>query len=241
MGGAGKASARRGCLTPLEAGVIVTVAVLLYAVLYPVLHRPRGHARESQCRYNLRAIGVALGNYSHDYDERLPGCTMGSERRSWRVLLMPYWGGTSPFLCPSSASRNQVGLSLDGRHPISYAANGCSANIGGEAPMAPNKGYPLGKLESLGQLILVAESNSPRSDIPFDAPIEEWRRKQALFAGHNGQATFLYADGHVKASPPLQTVGGQLHAGNLWAVNQHDKPAPQSLVDRLQACEKAYR
>jgi hypothetical protein len=65
------------------------------ALLLPAIQQAREAARRSQCKSNLKQIGLALHNY-HDTYGSLPPAFVADENgkpmHSWRVLLLPYLG-----------------------------------------------------------------------------------------------------------------------------------------------------
>ncbi|MDB4802379.1 DUF1559 domain-containing protein, partial [bacterium] len=67
---------------------ILTLLFLILCMI-PPLHTPREASRRSQCRNNLKHIGLAFHNY-HDVHERLPAQRSGQPTHSWRVDLLPF-------------------------------------------------------------------------------------------------------------------------------------------------------
>lgn len=85
-------SSRSG-LSWLDMIVIVGVLVVLAALLLPPIDQPRGEARRSQCKNNLKQIMLALHNYHDMYDSFPPAYVPGEDGRpwhSWRVLILPF-------------------------------------------------------------------------------------------------------------------------------------------------------
>jgi len=85
---------RRTGLTWVEILVILGIIVLLIALLSPSMRLgSRELPRRSQCKNNLKQIGLALHNYHEAYGEFPPAYTVdaqGKPLHSWRTLILPY-------------------------------------------------------------------------------------------------------------------------------------------------------
>ncbi len=93
---------------------IVVVLILLFA---PAPRRAREAARRTQCKNNLKQIGVALHNYHKEYGSFPPAYTVDENGRplhSWRTLLLPYLEQTALY--------GQIDLSKPWNNPVNAAS-----------------------------------------------------------------------------------------------------------------------
>ncbi len=93
----------RRAFTLIELLVVIAIIAILIALLLPAVQQAREAARRTQCRNNLKQIGLALHNY-HDVVRMFPAATMitrsspsctnmglgTSEKFGWGVMILPY-------------------------------------------------------------------------------------------------------------------------------------------------------
>ncbi len=98
-----RACHRAGCgpaFTLIELLVVVSIIALLIAILLPALLMAREEGKRARCLANLRAIGVAMIQYT--LDDRTenpipihPNMLQSNPYWEWRTVIWFAWGGQS--------------------------------------------------------------------------------------------------------------------------------------------------
>jgi len=216
---------RRSGFTLIELLVVIAIIAVLAAILVPILFRARETARGATCASNLRQIGMALKQYTQEYNERFPSVfpdgyvrkgTAVNGREVWALAPgLKYWTEqikvycTDPaiFVCPSQVPppseyanpNSPFFLDLED-YPYSYALNWyCAGNRDLFYIQWEKGGGP-----SQNWCILVAEN------INFDwIWCSRWDWFHACWltdddkinhSRHGRAANFLCQDGHVVRS-----------------------------------------
>lgn len=83
---------RRG-FTLIELLVVIAIIAVLIALLLPAVQQAREAARRTQCKNNLKQMGLALHNY-HDVYNRFPNGSVATAQSgyglSWYARILPY-------------------------------------------------------------------------------------------------------------------------------------------------------
>jgi prepilin-type N-terminal cleavage/methylation domain-containing protein/prepilin-type processing-associated H-X9-DG protein len=198
---------RRG-FTLIELLVVIAIIAILASILFPVFARARENARRASCGSNLKQIGLAIMQYTQDYDERLPSQLQPNGQQiqgypnysvndvSWISKTQPYIKSWQIFRCPS-VSDSKSGVPM-GNSNASYEGNGVV--LGRHQAVIPET----------AAIILVHEgvegSNYSwmRPSVSFPSPLQfnNWLINDPAFGPqdlvHFEGGNLLFCDGHVK-------------------------------------------
>lgn len=229
--------------TLVELLVVVSVIAVLAAILYPVFATARMAANNASCQSNLHQIGLAMGEYTSDWDEHYPAAldfedTMRSDRlgmlssdgmsgqQRWQDLtaahqtivrvLAPYVTSARLWRCPADIGINYI----DGTDPDPLGeGRSCFQRYGSSYLYRSELGVFDGSLTDVKDPTTIATV--------FDA-VGYWHTRN-----HRGlryystesdvgrdawQYVTLWADGHVGWANERQIVDSWLHTIRLLGV-----------------------
>lgn len=133
--------------TLIELLVVIAIIAILAAILFPVFAKARARAQQSTCINNMKQIGIAMMQYTSDYDDRFPAWTPPGDKRFISVEDFKatrenalYFGGSVNILAPAGANAT-ISLQLD-PYIKSRAVWACPADWG--LYRNPNDGWPGG-------------------------------------------------------------------------------------------------
>jgi prepilin-type N-terminal cleavage/methylation domain-containing protein/prepilin-type processing-associated H-X9-DG protein len=114
--------------TLIELLVVIAIIAILAAILFPVFAKVREKARQTTCLSNEKQIGLAILQYTEDFDESFPMACDTNWHNGWAMQVQPYIKSYNAFLCPDDSKEGIPSTSSISWVPvsatISYSANG---------------------------------------------------------------------------------------------------------------------
>lgn len=230
---------RKG-FTLIELLVVLAIISILAAILFPVFARARENARRANCMSNLKQIGLAMMQYTQDYDEHLPGATasfpvaqpypsLPSSSNTlwlWWNIIYPYIKNTQVFVCPSSgATWNGGYYPYKGTYGNWYAPYGYNYYL-----HTSSGGLSLAAIPQVAETPFVADSTyyliGPDRKCTSASTLENTTctsfgstdNTDPLIARHLDTFNICFVDGHAKSGKVSQWVTGNPQSANdpIW-------------------------
>lgn len=152
--------------------LLATFGLVVVAIFFPPPCRSRESARRSHCQSNLKQIGLAVLQYTRDYDDHLPPL-------QWTAAISPYTKTNDIFQCPSTTNTPNTSDYFFNARLLRKDTNDIEQPehliLAGEGP----DDAPLYSTLSQFPPLWRKDENSPA-----------WR--------HLEMGNYLFADGHVK-------------------------------------------
>jgi len=219
--------------TLIELLVVIAIISILAAILFPVFATAREKARQTACLSNLKQIGLAMAQYTEDYDETYPMLTYSvSPWTEWPDIVMPYIKSKAVMLCPDDQVTVHSG---NVAYPVSYAYN-----INFASTSTGTAGLTLSQVAIPGATILIADSGAtptPGVDPSQWPPIQNPNAEPIILLDWHTMDTTLGAGatGAYNTSlytPPVQRHTGMTLTNIIWAdFHVKSKPVNQIFVN----------
>ncbi len=105
----GRRRAAAQAFTLIELLVVIAIIAILAAILFPVFAQARAKARQAACLSNMKQLGLAIIQYTQDYDGVILPSARGTGTPSptnplvsWPSLIYPYVKSQGVYVCPSA-------------------------------------------------------------------------------------------------------------------------------------------
>ena len=183
-------SRSRAAFTLWEILGVLCIIAIVTAILFPVFQRPHDNIHRASCQSDLKQLGLALIQYTQDFDEKMP-MGVNPSGNGWAGQLYPYTKSTGVYKCPDDPAQGNY---------ISYAENKRLVSQSIATFAVPAATVELYELSTLNCNPSTLENVSATG---LSAPQDSTRHDSATFALY-----YLAADGHVKWLKPGQVSNG---------------------------------
>ncbi|HEY3328641.1 MAG TPA: DUF1559 domain-containing protein [Capsulimonadaceae bacterium] len=155
---------KRTGFTLIELLVVIAIISILAAILFPVFATAREKARATSCASNEKQIGLAIIQYTQDYDEVYPLAYAALNSSPWTIFngweqdIYPYVKSMKVYQCPDDVVPRQTYFTAS-QPPRTYAFPASpkytdSSFFGWETQ---SNGYKIGHTPAMNEIPAVSE------------------------------------------------------------------------------------
>ena len=214
------AGQKRG-FTLIELLVVIAIIAILAAILFPVFQKVRENARRTACLSNEKQIGLAVMQYTQDYDENFPYGTQGLASTyygtGWAGIIYSYVKSTGVYQCPDETTKPFLSAGKPVGYVVSYAINRQAAPVSMAKMVSPANTVMFSEVIGVNKVIIddpsaidnTGGNSSPVNDGRGPAfgnaagamatgNVAGYDEGYGLYARHLTAANYIAADGHVK-------------------------------------------
>ena len=199
-------------MTLVELLVVIAIIGVLVALLLPAVQSARAAARSTQCKSQMRQIGIATLQYCDTHGGDFPDWAHTPGKESWLFTLAPFMESVDSIrICPEDPKAEERLANLATSYVINdYLAADQFNPITGELESARN----LRQLNATSRTLLMLEIAEQLEAKPTNEHIHaaEWFTPKKIAQGrvmgairnevqvdrHFESANYLYVDAHVE-------------------------------------------
>lgn len=166
--------------------LLLAIGAVLVALCLPAVSRTREAPRRTQCRNNLKQIGIALHQYVDDWHALPPAYTVDSEGKplhSWRTLILPYLDEAALYekidlskpwndLANAEACNTALAVYCCPSYPGPRTHTTYLASVGAKSCFHPTRSRPFSEItDGLAETLMVIEV-APDDAVPWMSPAD---------------------------------------------------------------------
>ncbi|BDI30592.1 hypothetical protein CCAX7_26430 [Capsulimonas corticalis] len=206
-------ASQRG-FTLIELLVVIAIIAVLAAILFPVFAKAREKARQVSCASNLKQIGLALLQYTQDYDEKM--MTDWDGQHSYKQSIQIYMKSAQLWSCPSNPHNQEIGNAADPAQGMPAIVRSYAANPRLICPGWAGPSPGIAMINEPSTRIVICDSTYEWGVMYTDWNPLNGRHdmRDNGFAGHTDNMDCLFMDGHVKGLKPTATTTPV----NMWGT-----------------------